>query len=516
MHCPQKFLGLLVAGSLAAPVVSRADVTLPPVFSDHMVLQRELAAPVWGKAEAGEEVTVSIAGQTKKTKADAAGKWSVKLDPLKLGDPLTLTVEGKNKLAISDVLVGDVWLGSGQSNMAGGVRGFAVKDEPLAKLAEATYPRLRVLSSGAKGWAEATPQGVQGFSALMFSFGVPLQKALDVPVGLMVGAVGGTPSGFWISEEAYRSDAACAEAVKKFAATYNPEAGQKLYEKQLAAWQTAEAAAKTEGKPAPRKPVAPAPPGESSRGKIGILYEAHIRPFIPYGIRGVLWDQGEAGTDVAGVDQYTMMGALIRSWRKDWGQGDFPFLYVQKISGGGCALDPENPLTKEASKFSPLPAQVPADGQHRELHVKIARHPKTAMVQASDLGGMTHPILKSSYGARAAQVALGFAYGKKVEFSGPAYAAHKIEGDKVRVSFSHVGAGLTRGQGEKLQGFALAGEDRKFVWADATIDGDAVVLSSAQVPKPVAVRYAWSMQIPWANLFNKDGLPAVTFRTDTW
>ncbi|MGB8169118.1 MAG: sialate O-acetylesterase, partial [Chthoniobacteraceae bacterium] len=422
-----------------------------------------------------------------------------------------------NKIAITDVLVGDVWFGSGQSNMAGQVRGFAIKDEPLAKLAEGSYPKLRLMASGAKGWAEATPQNNATASALLFAFGVPLQKALEVPVGLIVGAVGGTPSGFWLSEEAYRADAASAEQVKKFAATYDPEKAKQAYEKQLAAWQTAADAAKAtpDAKP-PRKPVLAAKPGESSRGKIGQLYEVHVRPFIPYAIRGVLWDQGEAGTDVAGVDQFTLMGALIRGWRQDWGQGEFPFLYVQKISGGGSALDPANPLTKEASKFAPEPPQIPADGAYRELHVKIAQHPKTAMVPASDLGGMTHPIMKSSYGTRAAQVALGFAYGKKVEWSGPQYVSQKVEGDKVRVKFSHTGAGLVRGQGEKLQGFAIAGEDKKFVWAEATIDGDSVVLSSAQVPKPVAVRYAWAAQIPWANLFNKDGLPAVTFRTDAW
>jgi sialate O-acetylesterase len=345
---------------------------------------------------------------------------------------------------------------------------------------------------------------------------VDLQKDLGVPVGLIVGAVGGTPSGFWLSEETFRADAACAEQVKQAAASYDPQKTEETYEKTLAAWQKLADEAKAAGKPEPRKPVRPAKPGESARGKVGQLYEQHIRPFIPYAIRGVLWDQGEAGTDVAGVDQYTLMGALIRGWRKDWGQGEFPFLYVQKISGGGCAFDPQNPLTREASKFSPLPATVPADGAYRETHIRIAQYPRTAMVQASDLGGMTHPIMKSSYGARAAQVARGFVYDEKVEISGPQYASHRVEGNKVRVKFTHVGAGLARGQGEKLQGFAIAGADKKFVWADATIEGDSVVLSSPQVAKPEAVRYAWSSQIPWANMFNKDGLPAVTFRTDKW
>ena len=517
MNHPRNLPCLLVA-AFAVPFFADANVTLPPVFSDHMVFQRDIPAPVWGKADAGEEVTVVIAGQTKKTKADGQGKWSVKLDPLKLGEPLTLTVEGKNKITITDVLVGEVWVGSGQSNMAMAASLYTAKDEPLAKLTGASYPRLRLLGSGSKGWVEALPEKNQSFSALLFAFGVPLQKTIDVPVGLMVGAVGGTPSGMWLSEEAYRADKACAEAVKKAKAVYQPEVAKQNYEKLLAAWHTAEAAAKAEGKPAPRKPVPPAPPGESSRGRIGNLYEAHIRPFIPYAIRGVLWDQGEAGTDLTGVDQTTLMGALFRGWRKDWGQGEFPFLYVQKPSGGGCAWDPENPLTKEASKFSALPAQVPnsIDGLHRETYVKIAQHPRAAMVIGSDLGAGTHPILKSSYGERASRVALGFVYGQKIEFSGPQYRASKVEGKKLRVTFSHVGQGLAFRHGEKLQGFTIAGADRKFVWAEATIDGDAVVVSSEQVAQPVAVRYAWASQHPWANLFNRDGLPAQTFRTDEW
>lgn len=517
MNHPRTFPSLLVV-AFAIPFFAEANVTLPPVFSNHMVLQREIAAPVWGKADAGEEVTVSIAGQIKKAKADEQGKWSVKLDPLKVGEPLTLTVEGRNKIEIADVLVGDVWVGSGQSNMAMSTRSYTEKDEALAKLASASYPRLRLLSSGTGRWQEATPATNQGYSALLFSFGVPLQKEIDVPVGLMVGAVGGTPSGFWLSEEMYRADKACAEAVEKAAAAYKPEVAKQNYEKLLAQWETDEAKAKAEGKPLPRKPVPPAAPGESARGKIGNLFEAHIRPYIPYAIRGVLWDQGEAGTDIAGVDQFTLMGALIRGWRKDWGQGEFPFIYVQKPSGGGCAWDPENPLTKEANKFAALPAQVPGsiDGLYRETHVKIAQYPRTTMVTGSDLGSGTHPILKSSYGARAAQVALGFVYGKKIEFSGPQYLSSKVEGNKVRVKFSHVGQGLAFRHGEKLQGFMIAGADRKFEWADAAIDGDAVVVSSAKVAQPAAVRYAWSQVHPWANLFNKDGLPAATFRTDEW
>jgi len=189
---------------------------------------------------------------------------------------------------------------------------------------------------------------------------------------------------------------------------------------------------------------------------------------------------------------------------------------VQKISGGGPAWDYEDPVTKNGSKFGPLPAAVPADGAYRETHIKIASYPKTAMVIASDLGSGTHPTNKSGYGARAVRVAQGFVYGENVEYYGPVYASHKVEDGKVRIKFTHTGQGLAARHADKLQGFAIAGEDKKFVWADAVIDGDSVVVSSATVPKPVAVRYAWAGNFPWANLFNKNGLPAQTFRTDDW
>jgi len=498
----------------------QAEVALPQVLGSHMVLQREMAALIWGTAAPGEKVTVKFRGQEKSAVADKDGKWLVKLDPLQAGGPDVLTVAGTNTLTLDDVLVGEVWVGSGQSNMAGAVAGYAKNDEVLAKMvAAAPYPKLRLLKSRGT-WQEATPEAINGFSAILFAFGQPLQKELGVPVGLMVGAVGGTPSGYWLSEEAYASDAACKEVVAKFAATNSPEAAQKKYEQDLARWEKAVAdakqAAKQAGAKAPRKPDPPQKPGEC-RAKIGNLYEAHIRPFIPFAMRGVLWDQGESGTAITGVDQYTLMGALIRGWRKEWGQGDFPFIYIQKPSGGGCAWDPEDSVTKFGEKFEPLPAAAPAtaEGLYIETHVRIMQYPNTGMATSTDLGPNTHPTCKSGYGARACRVALGMVYGKKVEIYGPVYASHKVEGSKVRIAFTHVGQGLAFRHGEKLQGFAVAGEDKVFQWADAAIDGNTVVVSCDKVAKPVAVRYGWGKH-PWANLFNKDGLPALTFRTDAW
>ena len=496
-----------------------AEVKLPQVLSSHMVLQREMPAPIWGMAAPDEKITVKFRGQEKSAVADKDGKWLVKLDPLQAGGPDVLTVAGTNTVALEDVLVGEVWVGSGQSNMAGAVAGYAKNDEVLAKMvAGAPYPKLRLLKVRSN-WQEATPEAVNGFSAILFAFGQRLQEELKVPVGLMLGAVGGTPSGYWLSEEAYASDAACKEVAQKFAATYSFDNAKKKYEEDLAKWEKAAADAKQAGKQAakaPRNPEPPLKPGEC-RAKVGNLYEVHIRPYIPFGIRGVLWDQGESGTAICGVDQYTLMGALIRGWRKEWGQGDFAFLYVQKPSGGGCAWDPENPVTKFADKFMPLPEAMPnsAEGLYIETHVRIMQYPNTAMVTSSDLGPNTHPTCKSGYGARGCRVALGMVYGKKVEIYGPIYQSHKVEGNKVRITFTHVGQGLAFRHAEKLQGFAVAGEDKAFQWADAVIDGDTVVVSSDKVAKPVAVRYGWGKHL-WANLFNKDGLPALTFRTDTW
>lgn len=496
---------------------AHAEVKLPPIISDHMVLQRDVAAPIWGTALPQEEISVSIAGQTKKTAAGADGKWQVKLDPLKVAEGLTLTVKGTNTLEVKDVLVGEVWLGSGQSNMAGTVRGYKVNDEGLQKtLAAAPYPRIRLIRQGGAGWMEATAANVDNFSAILFACGSRLQSELDVPIGLMLGAVGGTPSGYWLTDDMYRSDAACQAQVKKFAETYDFAAAMKAYERYMVAWKANAEKMKATGGRVGREPAVPRQPGECT-GELGHLYTKHILPYVPYAIRGVLWDQGEGGTAITGLDQFHAMGALIKGWRKAWAQ-DFAFIYVQKPSGGGTAWDLTNPTTKNASPFAAPPAKVPADneGIAREVHIKIQQHPNTAMVISTDLGGMTHPTNKSGYGERAKQVALGFVYDRKVEYSGPLYASHAITGDKVRIKFTHTGQGLAARHSDKLQGFLIAGEDKKFVWADAVIDGDTVLVSSKDVPKPVAVRYAWSSNAPWANLFNKDGLPAQTFRTDEW
>ena len=511
-------LTLIVSSAQAQP--KPANVwKIPHVFSDNMVLQREIVLPVWGWAAPGEKVTVEFAGQTKSAVADNAGKWQIKLEALKASaEPRELTIRGASddhRTRIGNVLVGEVWIGSGQSNMAWEVSRVLTKEMEEAMKA-GPYPKLRLLRTDATkeqpilAWRESTPEQINQFSAHLFSFGLRLQKELDVPVGLIVGAVGLTASRTWISPEAIDADPVCQKAIERYAVSAAYAAVLKKYEQDLEAYKKAVADGKLPTM-APKKPPLP-----SQTAGSGALYKERIRPVIPYGIRGVLWDQGESGTGYPAIDQYTMMGALISGWRNEWGQGAFPFILSQKPCGGGCAWDPMNPVTRLADKFGRLPAEVPNDGESLEQYLAIRNYPNTAIAISSDLGGSLHPQNKWGYGHRAADVALGMVYERKIEYHGPTYASHKIEADKVRIQFKHVGQGLAFKHGDKLQGFALAGADNEFHWADAKIDGDTVVVSSEKVAQPVAVRYAWtSAGRSWANLFNKDGLPALPFRTDS-
>jgi sialate O-acetylesterase len=346
-----------------------------------------------------------------------------------------------------------------------------------------------------------------------------LQQELGVPVGLIEAAVAGSPSGPFLSQSAFDADPEIQKAAAR-ADSRNPLAARmKEYGATLAKWQKETDAAKAAGTLETRLPRHPRSPVPYARQMTGNSYEKLIRPLIPYAIRGVLWDQGEGGAVDGPIWQPMVMAALIRSWRADWGQGEFPWLSVQKPSGGGCALTPDNPMNKGAMAFAPLPKDPPPTEYFASLRqdgYRIMQNPNTFLVINSDLAPGVHPPNKSGYGARDVQVALGAVYGKPVEYYGPVYQSFKVESSKARISYSHVGRGLTVPPGQPLQGFCVAGADKKFHWAAAVLDGQTVVLSSPDVHDPVAVRYAWTWPLAWANLFNRDGLPALGFRTDTW
>lgn len=501
-----------------------AELSVNRVFSDHMVLQRDAPWRIWGTADVGTQVIVRFGDQKATATAANDGRWSASLKPLKASTkPATLRIEAgdANKtIEIKDVLVGDVWVGSGQSNMAGRVASYEKNDETLAALRKKSYTHIRLAQGHNPTWAVATPENISSFSALLFPFGERLNRELDVPIGLIVGAVGGTPSGSWIPPETFANSKRCKASIGEFSKSYDREAAMKKYQRALAVWEKRATEAKAAGnKVRGRKPTPPPEPGGSTRGgKIGGLFERYIQPVVGFRIRGVLWDQGEAGSGVLGVDQFTMMSELIRGWREAWGQGEFPFLFVQKPSGGGCAFASDDPITRNASPFSKQPPQTSTLGSStldRYLYVRLMNaNPKAWMIPCSDLGGTIHPPNKWGYGNRAAEVALNRIYGRDLQAYGPIYQKHTIHGNRMVIHFDEVGQGLVAAHSDTLQGFAIAGDDGNWHWATAKINGDSVELSSDAVAKPVRACYAFGRQISWANLFNKDGKHALCFITD--
>ena len=515
-HSPvllRRFAPFIAALALLLGPIAWADVTLPSLFSDHMVLQQDAPVPVWGWAAADEEVSVSIGDQTKTAKAGADGKWSLKLDALKAGEPTTLTVKGKNTITINDVLVGEVWLCSGQSNM-----GLQVQraDNFEVEKAAAKYPKMRqftVSSGGAKdiqdkckgSWVVCAPETVGGFSATAYFFGREVHKKTGQAVGLINSSVGGTAIESWTSWDAQKDKAEIKpifDSWNKKQADYTPEKYKTNFAKQMAKWTEAEAKAKADGKPLPRKPVLLTEPLLDHNHPAN-LFNGKINPLIPYAIRGAIWYQGEHNSgDAAMAAHYDVqMKTLISDWRTRWG-AEFPFGIVQ--------LPDYHPAQKDPSE--PVGWVLVREGMLKALSL-----PKTGMAVTLGCGlpDNVHPTNKQEVGRRLGAWALGDVYGMKdVAPSGPLPAGHEINGAEVTLTFTHTDGGLVAKDGE-LKGFAIAGDDKKFVWAKAKIVGDKIVVSSPDVAKPAAVRYAWAAN-PQFNLFNGAGLPATPFRTDNW
>lgn len=513
-------VAVLVLGISAA----RADVRLPKVFSDHMVLQRDLAAPVWGWADPGETVTVKMADQAVNATADEQGRWRVKLAPIKAGGPYELVVAGKTTVTVTDVLVGDVWICAGQSNME---FGLGSADNGSAAIAAATNGHLRLLNVKPansavpaadipNGWAVCTPQSAGGFSAVGYFFGARIEKETGVPIGLIGNAWGGTPIEPWTNLEGLRA----VPELQGMAQDYDKKMGD--YRQQLIAsiapvaqWVDQARAAQEKGEPVPIPPSSlwPAHPAAALTSWTSI-YNSRVAPLVPFGIKGALWYQGEANGS-EGLSYYHKTRALVGGWRQVWGEGDFAFYFVQLANWQAAN-------------------EVPAGGDGwanlRMAQLESLKIPHTGMALAIDIGDAAdiHPRNKEDVGHRLALWALKNDYGQaQLVCSGPLYKGMAIEGDKIRISFDYAESGLIVGkksghgpaaevQDGKLQRFAVAGEDKKWFWADATIEDSTVLVSCPAVPAPVAVRYAFSMNPAGCNLYNKEGLPASPFRTDKW
>ena len=455
-HWARLFAVVFAGGMLAAP--ARAAVKPNGLFTDNMVLQQGRPIPVWGTADDGEEVTVSLDGQTAKATAQG-GKWRVDLPAAKAGGPFTLTIQGKEKVELKDVLVGEVWLCSGQSNMEWPLAALRMPED-FYKSAE--NPKIRLFTVPRRGaaspetdvkgeWVAADAKSLPRFSAVAYFFGRDLQKALNVPVGLINTNVGGTAAEQWTSREALEA---------------HPE---------------------TRNLP------------ETNKNSCG-LYNAMIHPLKPFAIKGAIWYQGESNAGKA--HQYEVLfPTMIRDWRTQWGQGDFPFLFVQLAPF--MAIKPE-----------PSPSNWAELREAQRLTVHDT--PMTGMAVITDVGDEKniHPPKKEPVGARLALLARTLAYGdREVRSQSPDYRSVEIQGDRAIVRFRHAGGGL-EARGDKLTGFTIAGADGKFVNADATIDGETVVVHSDQVSRPVAVRFGWA-DYPVVNLWGKtSGLPATPFRTD--
>ena len=459
-----------------------AAVTLPYILADHMVLQRGLPVHIWGKASPGEAVAVAFRGHTRNATADAAGRWSVYLPPGEAGGPYDLAVKAANAITLKDVLVGEVWIAAGQSNMEWPVRWAA---KPGAGTAAANYPRIRLVRAMHKVsqypvdnlvgqmWAPCTPETVSSFSAAGYHFGRELHTRLGVPVGLIQTAWGGTPIEAWTRLGAIASDPALMPVFAEWA-SMTEEYGAGLA-------------------PFTRPPKdAPLPKnGPGSHWMPGGLFNAMIAPLAAYPIRGVIWYQGESNTSTHRAPLYArLLQTLIRDWRRAWGQGNFPFLLVQLAN----YRSPEDlwPEVREAQRQA----------------LALAN---TAMAAAIDIGEPEniHPGNKREVGRRLALAARALVYGEKIEHSGPVFRHAAREGAALRVWFDHAG-GLAA-KGGAVKGFEVAGAERKFVAAEAAIESDTVLVRSPSVDKPLYVRYAWADN-PECNLYNAAGLPAAPFR----
>jgi sialate O-acetylesterase len=497
-------LTAVVIGFFALALAARAAVQLASPFTSHMVLQCDMKVPVWGTAAPGETVTVAFAGQEKTATADADGHWSVKLDAMApSADSRTLTVTGSNAahtVRLEDVLVGEVWLCSGQSNMDFTVAKtkkyyYCGVTNEAAEVAAANHPNVRMFTGEwtlrytpqtrvAGEWKICNPENVREFSAIGYFFARDLQQELKVPVGIVTLTYGASTAQAWIPRAAIAANPELKPVLDQFDAAvkaYVPLSAEASNQ-----WQSAVAAAKAAGKRAPRNPH---PSPVQNQHNPTVLFNGMVAPVIPFAVRGVLWYQGESITPPQ--DLFPLWNkTLIQTWRQLWGR-ELPFYFCQ------------------------IAAYAKASPQTREWQADALRLPATAMAVTIDIGDKhsVHPKDKQDVGYRLMRIALARSYGRHIEYSGPQYESMQVDGRSLALTFTHADDGLVA-RGGPLRTFEIAGADGKFVPADAHIDGDKVVVSSPEISAPQAARYAWAPYPDGCNLYNAAELPAAPFRTE--
>jgi sialate O-acetylesterase len=505
---------LLTLTLAALALQARAELKLPAIFGDHMVLQQKQANPVWGWDTPGTEVTVQFAGQTQTAKAGADGKWTVKLAPLPANaKPATLTIRGTSQRELKDVLVGEVWVCSGQSNMQWSV--LSSWDADL-EIATAKFPNIRLISVPQVGtqepqddfkgeWKPCSPQTVGTFSAVGYFYGRVLHQMLDVPVGLINNAWGGSAAEAWVRRDLLEKDARYKTLLDGWVQRekqLSSEQARVAHEKALADWKAKAAAAKKDGKPFTAR--APQSPQQVLGGqhRPGNLYNGVLRPTIGYGIRGVIWYQGESNAGRA-HEYGHLFPMMIQHWRQEWGQGDFPFYWVQLADFKAEQPQPGDSDWAELRESQTKTQNVIKNGGQAVI---------VDLGEANDI----HPKNKRDVAERLARIALARDYGLDLKWRSPEYKSVAIQGDKAVVTLETFGSSLRTVDVSEVKGFAICGEDRKWVWAEAKITGkDRVEVKAAGVAKPVAVRYAWADN-PVCNLFSVEGLPVTPFRSDAF
>ena len=517
---------------LLAPAL-QAKLTTAKIFSNHMVIQRDLASPVWGWDDPGKEITVSFAGQDHKATADKNGRWQIKLKPLAANataQAMTISNTTGEKISYHDILIGDVWICSGQSNMEWSVK---QSHNPQQEIAQANHPLIRlfdvsghIIASSPQSrlqrpssWQPCSPKAVTNFSAVGYYFGRELQQQSGVPIGLLGTNWGGTRVEPWTPPVGFRKQAELAALSKNVdAQLINTPAGKAAWSsfaQQASQWAAAVKQCVAEGRSVP---PAPASPGPKNHNEPCSIYNAMVAPIVGYGVRGAIWYQGESNSG-EGMAYLPKLKALVEGWREVWQQpADFPFyFYVVKLA--------------QFHKHTTNPEGGDGFARIRIAQDRIQELPHTGVASAIDIGNARdiHPKNKQDVGKRLALWALRDVYGKKdTMVSGPTFKAMKTEGNTVTISYDHVGSGLMVAKRKdsfqpvqatpdaKLASFAICGADKKWHWANAVIEGNTVKLSSSAVAQPVAVRYAYRGNPANANLYNNEGLPAIPFRTDNW